>query len=151
MPQQQQNVQLPEQSHIRQSGDVRPNDIPRRIERMALSDCFIGLMQIYIAGLKKMGVDPIHLRTIAGLYRAAWRGRKATVSSLSHDFGLPRETVRRHLNELVRQRTIIKSGQYYYVSADFLLHPPGDIDGAIKVLYDAVAVLRRERKNNTQK
>jgi DNA-binding MarR family transcriptional regulator len=125
---------------------MRPEDIPRRQERVILADATFAFATLVI---KRFFRDTEHLGTfidVAHVMRALWsstcRGQALTAEQIGYTIGMPRETVRRKLDYLVKRGYVRKIESTYAISDETLLEVTPHLDQAINLICDTADALR---------
>jgi DNA-binding IclR family transcriptional regulator len=132
---------------------MRPEDIPRRQERLILADAtqrFDGLLINRIFGSN----DIAAFAELAHIMRALWvgtlRGRAPTAQEVARTIGMPRTTVLRKLRCLVKQGHIVQDGSTYVISDTALATTTPALDCAIELMLetaDALRAVQNEHRN----
>jgi len=124
---------------------MRPEDIPRRQERLILADAtqkFERLLVIRIFATYDIAV----FAELAHIARALWsgtlRGQALTAQQIAHAIGMPRTTVLRKLQYMVKHGYVTQDGSAYLISDAALRTTTPALDSAIKLVIDTADALR---------
>jgi hypothetical protein len=133
---------------------MRPEDIPRRQERLILADATFAFATLVI---KRFFRDTEHLGTfidVAHVMRAlcssTCRGQALTAQQIGHAIGMPRETVRRKLDYLIRRGYVTKTESTYAISDKTLLEIAPQLDDAINLICDTADALRAAKNGQAK-
>jgi predicted transcriptional regulator len=78
------------------------------------------------------------------------RGRPMTTRRIARYIGMPRTTVLRRLQLLLRLDYVRREGRAYCVSERYLRAPPKALNEAIKIILETAEALRSEAKKSVQ-
>jgi hypothetical protein len=124
---------------------MRPEDIPRRQERLILAVAtqqFDSLVMERVFGTNNIAT----FAELAHIMRALWvgtlRGRTLTAQQIARTIGLPRTTVLRKLSCLVKQGHVMQDGSGYVISDKTLATTTPAFDRAIKLIVETADALR---------
>src|SRR5262245_42120144 len=133
---------------------MRPEDIPRRQERLILADATQKFERLLVTRI--FGTHDIALfAELAHIARAVWsgtlRGQALTAQQIAHAIGMPRTTVLRKLQYMVKRGYVAQDGSAYVISDAVLGTTTPALDRAIKLILDTADALRavqNGRENN---
>lgn len=112
-------------------------------ERLIISELLFELTQIYGTPLQRRGISLETIFIIPLLYRASLSNRAVTINSLVKATNIPRTTVVRRLQDLIRHGTIERDGHFYRVTANALERPVSDTRRAVQAITRACNELVR--------
>jgi DNA-binding transcriptional ArsR family regulator len=123
---------------------MRPEDIPRRQERLVLADATQKFERLLIKRI--FATDDIAaFAELAFIARALWsatlRGKKLTAQQIAHTIGMPRTTVSRKLLYLSKLGYVTQDGSAYVIGDAALRSVSPLLDRAIALILETAAEL----------
>jgi hypothetical protein len=129
-----------------------PDEYPRSRERLIVAEAAIRFDRAFNSEL--FGGYPATQADATWVLRAViighLRGRPMTTRRIARYVWMPRTTVLRRLQLLLRLGYVRRKGRAYCVSERYLLAPPKALNDAIKIILDTADMLRAERKKRVQ-
>jgi hypothetical protein len=124
---------------------MRPEGIPRRQERLILADATQKFERLLITRI--FGTHDIAtFAELAYVARALWsgtlRGQALTAQQIAHTIGMPRTTVLRKLQYMLKHGYVTKAGSAYVISDAMLGTTTPALDRAISLIIDTADALR---------
>jgi DNA-binding IclR family transcriptional regulator len=124
---------------------MRPEDIPRRQERLILADATQKFERLLITRIFATH-DIAAFAELGYIARAVWsgtlRGRALTAQEIAHTIGMPRTTVLRKLQYMVKHGYVAQDGSAYVISDAALQTTTPALDRAIKLILETADALR---------
>jgi hypothetical protein len=132
---------------------MRPEDIPRRQERLILADATQKFERLLIT--RVFGTHDIaSFAELAHIARALWsgtlRGQALTAQQIAYTIGMPRTTVLRKLQYMLKHSYVTQDGSAYFISDAALSTVTPTLDRAIELTLETADALRAV-KNGQQK
>ena len=125
---------------------MRPEDIPRRQERLILADATQKFERLLITRIFATH-DIAAFAELAYIARALWsatlQGKALTVQQIAHRIGMPRTTVLRKLQYMLKHGYVTQQNGSAYVISDAMLGTTTPaLDHAIKLILETADALR---------
>ena len=124
---------------------MRPEDIPRRQERLILADATQKFERLLITRIFATH-DIAAFAELAYIARALWsgtlRGQALTAQQIAHTIGMPRTTVLRKLQYMLKHGYVTQEGSAYVISDAALKTTTPALDRAIKLILETADALR---------
>ena len=124
---------------------MRPEEIPRRQERLILADAtqmFERLLITRIFATNDIAAFAEHAHIARALWSGTLRGQALTAQQIARTIGLPRTTVLRKLQSMLKRGYISQHGSAYLISDDMLGTTTPALDEAIRLILDTADTLR---------
>ena len=127
---------------------MRPEDIPRRQERLILADATQKFERLLIN--RMFGTHDIAaFAELAYIARALWsatlRGQAFTAQQIASTIGMPRTTVLRKLQYMLKHGYVTQDGSAYVISDAMLGTTTPALDRAINLIIETADALRAVR------
>jgi hypothetical protein len=122
---------------------MRLEDVPRRHERLILSDVVLKLTRIFNQAVVRVPAQADVVHVAQAVYFGHLSGRPMTAHKISMFIDMPRTSVLRRLAVLSRNGYVRRQGRYYYVADARLRRSPADLDAAIKSVVAAGKALQQ--------
>jgi hypothetical protein len=122
---------------------MRLEDVPRRRERLILSDAALKLTRIFNQAVVRAPARADVVHVIQAVYFGHLSGCPMTAHKISMFIDMPRTSVLRRLAVLARNGYVRRQGRYYYVAEARLRNSPADLDAAIKTVVAAGKALQQ--------
>jgi DNA-binding GntR family transcriptional regulator len=124
---------------------MQPEDIPRKQERLILADATQKFERLLITRI--FGTHDIAtFAELAYIARALWsgtlRGHALTAQQIAYTIGMPRTTVLRKLQYMVKHGYVREEGKGYVISDTALQTITPALDRAIKLILETADALR---------
>ena len=124
---------------------MRPQDIPRRQERLLLADATEQLEKLFVRrffNVERMStfIDVLHV--LRALWSATLRGQALTAEQIGHTIGMPRTTALRKLRYLIVLGHVTQEGSKYIISDKTLRTTTPILDRTIKLILETSDALR---------
>jgi|SRR5262245_47508510 len=123
---------------------MRPEDIPRRQERLVLADATQKFERLLIKRIFAAD-DVAAFAQFAYIARVLWsatlRGKKLTAQQIAYTIGMPRTTVSRKLRHLSKLGYVTQNGSAYVISDAALRSISPLLDRAIALILETAAEL----------
>src|SRR5262245_59848959 len=124
---------------------MRPEDIPRRQERLILADATQKFERLLITRI--FGTHDIaSFAELAHIARALWsgtlRGQALTAQQIAHAIGMPRTTVLRKLQYMLKRGYVTQDGRAYVISDTMLRTTTPALKSAIELILETADALR---------
>jgi DNA-binding IclR family transcriptional regulator len=124
---------------------MRPEDIPRRQERLILADATRKFERLLIT--RMFGTNDVAtFAELAYIARAVWsgtlRGQTLTAQQVAHAIGMPRTTVQRKLQYMSKHGYVTQDGSAYAISDKTLSTVTPALDSAIRLIHETSDALR---------
>jgi hypothetical protein len=124
---------------------MRPEDIPRQKERLILADATQKFERLLITRIFATH-DIAAFAELAYIARALWsgtlRGQALTAQQIAHTIGMPRTTVLRKLQYMLKHGYVTQEGSAYLISDAALKTTTPALDSAIKLVLETADALR---------
>jgi IclR helix-turn-helix domain len=124
---------------------MRPEDIPRRQERLILADATQKFERLLITRIFATH-DIAAFAELAHIARALWsgtlRGHALTAQQIAYTIGMPRTTVLRKLEYMLKRGYVAQQGSAYVISDTALQTTTPALDRAIKLILETADALR---------
>ena len=124
---------------------IRPEDIPRRQERLVLADATQKFERLLIKRIFATN-DIAAFAELAYIARVLWsatlRGQALTAQQIARTIGMPRTTVLRKLQYLSKLSYVTHDGNTYVISDVALRSISPLLDHAIKLILETAEALR---------
>ena len=124
---------------------MRPEDIPRRQERLILADATQKFERLLITRIFATH-DIAAFAELAHIARALWsgtlRGHALTAQQIAYTIGMPRTTVLRKLQYMLKRGYVAQQGSAYVISDTALQTTTPALDRAIKLILETADALR---------
>jgi DNA-binding transcriptional ArsR family regulator len=128
---------------------MRPEDIPRRQERLILADATQRFESLLIKRIFATN-DVAAFAQLAHIVRVLWsgtlRGQALTAQQIARTIGMPRTTVLRKLRYLVKHGCVTQDGSEYVISDAALGTTTPSLDRAIDLILETADALRAIKK-----
>jgi hypothetical protein len=121
---------------------MRLEDVPRRRERLILSDVALKLTRIFNQAVVRAPAHADVVHVIQAVYFGDLSGCPMTAHKISMFIDMPRTSVLRRLAVLARNGYVRRQGRYYYIAEARLRNSPADLDAAIKTVVSAGKALQ---------
>jgi hypothetical protein len=121
---------------------MRLEDVPRRRERLILSDVALKLTRIFNQAVVRAPARADVVHVIQAVYFGHLSGCPMTAHKISMFIDMPRTSVLRRLAVLARNGYVRRQGKYYYIAEARLRNSPADLDAAIKTVVSAGKALQ---------
>jgi predicted transcriptional regulator len=122
-----------------------PIKYPRSRERLIVAEAAIRIGRVFNSELFN-GNSATHEDATWYCERCHLRGRPMTTRRIARYIGMPRTTVLRRLQVLLRLDYVRREGRAYCVSERYLRAPPKALNEAIKIILETAEALRAERR-----
>lgn len=122
---------------------MRLEDVPRRHERLILSDAALKLTRIFNQAVVRAPAHADVVHVIQAVYFGHLSGCPMTAHKISMFIDMPRTSVLRRLAVLARNGYVRRQGRYYYVAEARLRNSPANLDAAIKTVVAAGKALQQ--------
>jgi hypothetical protein len=120
------------------------DEIPHRIERLALAGLFLELASLSRgAARKRHGLRQDGAYVITAVYTASFIGRGIGLNKISQLSGVPRATASRRIRSLISVGVVRRSGNLYWISDDSLKNPVFDVDRGIAAVRRAAVSMQK--------
>jgi CRP-like cAMP-binding protein len=124
---------------------MRVEDIPRRQERLILADATQMFERLFITRIFNTN-DIATFVEEAHIARALWsgtlRGQVLTAQQIARTIGLPRTTILRKLQSMLKHGYVSQHGSAYRISDAMLGTTTPALDQAIRLILDTADALR---------
>jgi hypothetical protein len=124
---------------------MQPENIPRRQERLILADATQRFERLLVNRMFKTN-DVAASAELAHVARALWsatlRGQALTAQQIGTTIGMPRTTVLRKLQHMVKQGYVRQDGSAYAISDAVLRTTTPILDSAINLILEMADALR---------
>jgi predicted ArsR family transcriptional regulator len=124
---------------------MRSENIPRRQERLILADATERFERLLVNRMFATN-DVAAFAELAHIARALWsgtlRGQALTAQQIAHRIGMPRTTVLRKLQYLVKRGYVTQINSTYLISDAVLRTTTPMLDQSIKLIIDTADALR---------
>jgi hypothetical protein len=129
-----------------------PDKYPRSRERLIVAEAAIRFGRVFNAEL--FGGYPATQADATWVLRAIvighLRGRPMTTRGIARYIGMPRTTVLRRLQYLLRLDYVRRNGRTYCLSERYLGAPPKALNEAIKIILQTADALRAEHRKESR-
>jgi predicted transcriptional regulator len=125
---------------------------PRSRERLIVAEAAVRFGRVFNTEL--FGGYPATQADATWVLRAVvighLRGRPMTTRRIARYIGMPRTTVLRRLQFLLRLGYVRREGRVYWLSERYLRAPPKALNEAVKLILETADALRAETKKSVQ-